>query len=180
MGLCHCRLTDPASRVVAAIGVACVAVVAGCGGSNGPATKGPASTLSRSPATPSAEARAQQLLEAAKLPSDSRRVAHLPAAGPSAPSQRPACQPLVIRTSTWTVPGSAVALANFLTSHPATGTRYDGYSDNGSVVSSVTDVPSTSPVITQFLVFTFTKDGGHVDLRIDAEVPPADAVCTRA
>lgn len=99
-------------------------------------------------------------------------------------SQRPACNPLVIRTSTWTVPGSDTALTSYLTTHLASGTTRNasGSVSNGSgaFFSTVVDVPSDDPVITDFLVFTFTQDGGHVDLRIDAEVPPADASCARS
>ena len=128
---------------------------------------------------------AGRMLEAVIVPAGAVRVPRLPGTAFAEPSVEPACTPLTDDARYWAVPGSPADVAAFLAAHTPRWLPNDG---TGSLVTAagepisytVSDAPQDSGLASAAeLNFTVAAlPGGLTGIRADAEVPPADAVCT--
>jgi hypothetical protein len=128
---------------------------------------------------------AERMLDAVIVPAGAVRVARLPGTAFAQPSQEPACVPLADDVRYWVVSGSPSDVAAFLAAHTPRWLPNDG---TGSLVTAagapisytVSDAPRGSslgsPAELNFT--TAALPGGMTGIRADAEVPPADAVCS--
>ncbi len=128
---------------------------------------------------------AGRMLDAIIVPFGAVRVPLLPGTAFAQPSVEPACTPLTDDARYWVVPGSPSDVADFLAAHAPRWLPNDG---TGSLITAggerisytVSDAPrhrSLAPAAE--LTFTVAAlPGGMTGIRADAEVPPADAVCS--
>ncbi len=189
-------------RVGLAIG-ALVMAAASCGHSGGPdvavgptatardtTTSGGFPTVTAVAGDTAANTEAQRLLDAAVPPPSARRVERVPGGLLDGPASLQACRPLIDLSRTWIVPGTPASVEAYLLSHPPQGmhvaaqTSLSPVPDRANGVYPVAEVwyrevgPS---VILDTLDFSFTQLGaGQVGLRVDAQVIPPDAQCTRS
>jgi hypothetical protein len=128
---------------------------------------------------------AGRMLDAVIVPAGAVRVARLPGTAFAQPSQGPACTPLTDDVRYWVVAGSPSGVAAFLAAHTPRWLPNDG---TGSLVTaggepisySVSDAPENDR-LGSWAELNFTTaalPGGMTGIRADAEVPPADAVCS--
>jgi hypothetical protein len=128
---------------------------------------------------------AGRMLDAVIVPAGAVRVARLPGTAFDQPSQEPACIPLTDDVRYWVVPGSPSDVAAFLAAHAPGWLPNDG---TGTLITAagepisytVSDAPENnslaSPAELNFT--TAALPGGMTGIRADAEVPPAEAVCS--
>lgn len=114
------------------------------------------------------------------VPASAHRVTTKSLPGLTTAPVEPACTPLVDESWLWTVAGTASDVQSFLRAHPAAGMTVSGYSTiRPGSVSFVSEYPTGSARQDNELVLSvLAASEGTVDVRADAEVVPAGAVCS--
>lgn len=134
---------------------------------------------------------AAALLALAPTPPGALEVSALPGKVFSQPAMHPACQPLDVRTAYWTSSLAGPNVVEYLMTHPGTQLQVSG-SGSGTLKAVVTDwevilkpksdASGTHAVASgqRLVVYKIAPLQGGVGIRVDAEVVPADAGCTRS
>ena len=131
------------------------------------------------------------LLALAPTPPGAVAVSALPGKVFSQPAMHPVCQPLDVRTAYWTSSLAGPTVVEYLMTHPGSHLQVSGSGSgtNKGVVTNweVTLNPKGGTSGTHsvasgqtMLVYEIAPLPRGVGIRVDAEVVPADAVCSRS
>ncbi len=149
-----------------------------------PSTTTTTSVTSNAPTpAPDPEGQAEQMLDAAIVPSGAQQVASLPGTAFAQPGQHPACNPLVGETRYWQVSGAPQDVAAFLAAHAPSwitnsGTGQSGNNgENTSYIVFDTPAGDTGWNSSNTLVFTIAALPEGTGIRADAEVIPPGSSC---
>lgn len=133
---------------------------------------------------------AAKLLAEAPTPPEATQVSGLPGDQFSHPAMRPACDPLHLQTTYWTTSLNGPAVQEYLRTHPGADLRVSGTgigTDKGTPTSWQIMLAPKTPTAgrkdgpsQKLVVYQVASFGSGVGIRIDAEVVPPDASCTRS
>jgi hypothetical protein len=149
-----------------------------------------------------AQGQARAMVEIAVVPPGARAVTTLPSQLLSSPEMEPGCDPVVLATRRWIVPGSPSQLETFLTQHVPPSLIPSSYSDPYTMPPPIPGQPPRPKpkIIPVFslsdqthgnvgnnqnegnnqLEFTWASVGGNTGLRADGMIVPAGAGCVTA